>query len=1560
MRPRPLALFFLFLAASVCAHAQSFNLSTSKTFAPGEKPAIHLYTHDVESLEFRVYRIQDPVKFVENLRELHSFSSGNIGSYGPEYIDERTWLERFHDWKQQLWESIRFFFRRQFSRQARHSIRAKQTALSKSSRIVSEAEFAQIPILNQRQLVARWRQVVPATYVSDNNDLPIEQKLDAGLYLLEATDGHLKAYTLVTVTPMALVTRTSNGQVLAYATDRISGQPMEGVKVDAGFGQKAAASATTDASGMALLPITADKAHEDAFWVVGAKDKAIAVSTPGTWTLSNTWESKYVGYVYTERPVYRPTHTVHWKAIVREHAGNVLTPPKPGNLHVTISDATDKVIFDKQMPVSATGTVAGEMDLPRDAALGYYNIRVGDAPSQVFGSFHVEEYRKPEYRVTVTAGQRRVLQGATMPVTIDSRYFFGEPVANAKVKYRVYHERHYWWGESDDSSDGPGESDGGDNSYVGYADEEAEKTGKLDANGLLTIQVPTQVDEKKHGDYDYVVEAGVTDAANREITGRGRFLATYSTFRVNVEPLSYAVRAGEPARFRVTAMDYDNRPLATRTHVQLVYRHYDRGKVETTPGPAVDVTTDAGGQASGQLPVISPPYSSATLQATATAVQPGTRNPENETYLWIMGVGEQSWGDSSQNTQIVADKKSYAPGETAHLSLISEQPDFYALVLVEGDSLVRRQVLHSEGKTLSFDVPITPESQPNLNISAIFIKNNVLYQASRMLKVPPSQQQLQVEVTPSKEVFQPQQQATYNVTTRDFAGKPVSAEVSVGVVDEAIYSLYPDSNGDIVRALYPQRYSSSQLDSSLDYYFSGSAGEKSPMLAMRANRYRPQLAQVKPGNESKPRVRKAFPDTAYWQPSVHTDANGHATVTLTFPDSLTTWRATARAITTDSKAGSAISRVLVRKNVLVRMGSPRFLLKGDELTLPVIVHNYLDVPKEATISLAVEGLDNVLGNQQKLTIPSKGEVTALWRLRASRVGMAKLTATAITDAESDALEISFPIQPNGVARSIAPSGVLTGNTASVPINFPANTDVAAHSLRIDVSPTIAGSLFSALDYLTSYPYGCTEQTMSSFLPNVIVADTLNKLKVSSDINMEDLHAKMNAGLERLKDYQHQDGGWGWWKEDDSRIYMTAYVVAGLGAAAEVAPVSQDHRYMLNMGSSYLRQQLQQHPRMRPELRASVVYALAMANESDLKAALDAQYERRKDLDPEPLAMTGLAMLRTGDKRASELAALLKSKAQHQGDLVFWSSNYVPTLDTEYSNNAEATAYAVRLLAKVDANDAMLSSAAQWLMLARNSGGWWDSTEQTATALFGLTEYLAATKELTADSSVEVLLNGKSIAQRSFKAGASLTDNTLTLNLDAAQLAPNANNLQIVRKGGGRLYWSARGRYFSTEKKDYQSGSMTLNLTRDYFKLQPVQKDGKVVYMLVPLSGTAQVGDVLAVHEAIGGAPMKYLMLEDPIPAGTEFIKNEDSYTIEKKPGGWYWWYTRSEFRDDRAVFFSTDFNGRQEVFYLIRVVNPGVFQISPAHVEAMYQPNVSASSDALRLEVPQPSTGGPQ
>ena len=1533
------------------ARPVSFNLSTNRSFAPTEKPAIHLYAQNVDELEFRIYKVRDPAKFLGGLQDLHSFDNG-ASFLGRERIDERTWLERFHDWKHHLWFLVRRFFRSQFTAENRDRLRAKQASLARRSRIVGVAEFAQIPLLNDHQLVARWRQELPPTYISDSQELPIDP-LGAGLYLVEATDGHYKAYTLLMVSRMAMVTRTAGGTVLAYCVDRVTGAGIAGVPVKAGFGKKLQATGTTDADGLAPLKIAAPNPVPDSFWVVATSGEDVAVVTPGAYSLRGWQGSSFASYIYTDRPVYRPGHTVHWKGILRTKVENHLELPKITTIHVTIADQQDHALLEKDMALSAAGYVYGDFTLPATATLGYYSIRLRNGPASDdpdadagAASFRVEDYRKPEYQVRVSPAKPRLLQGETMPVVIDSRYFFGEPVANAAVKYRVYHAAHDWWDEEGIG----GDEEPGNDADLGYdASQQSEQTGKLDADGKLTIQVPTQyvANLSRPTDQDYTVEAGVTDQANREITGRGRFLATRGSFRIHVEPASYAIRAGESAVLNVTAVDYDNKPVQTSMHLQLVRHRYAGGKVQTTRGASIDVTTDAQGKGQGSIRV----DHSGSTEVEAAATTPEQRTVFDSTYLWVMGSNEEGWGGGSRAVQIIADKKTYAPGDTAHLSILSNVDSFHPLVIATGNTVEFQKVMFSPGKSLTFDLPITADAQPNLQVTATFIRNNQLYQADLSVKVPPVQQQLQIDITPDKQVFQPQQTAGYDVFARDWQGKPVSADFSFGVVDEAIYSLYPDSSGDMVRKLYPDRYTYAEVDNSLDYYFTGKAGPSSVMLAARKGRYQPQLAQVKPGNDVvQPKVRKAFPDTAYWSPSVHTDASGHAHVTLTFPDSLTTWRTTVHAITLDSKAGSAIDRVLVRKNIIVRIGTPRFLRQGDEITIPVIVHNYLDQAKQVQLSLDINGLDPVSGAPQSLTVPSKGEATALWRVKASRIGTARLLAKALTNEESDALELTFPVQPIGVPVTLNQSGALADNgEASATIDFPANSDAAAHTLHLEIAPSIAGSLFSALSYLTTYPYGCTEQTMSSFLPNLVVADTLKKLNLASVVSPADLQAKINAGLDRLNDLKHDDGGWGWWKEDATQVFMTAYVVSGLAQAKAAGYAkAQDN---LPGGVNYLQQQLKQHPRMIPELRAYVVYALSLAGAQGLGPSVDTLWSRRNDLSPEGLALTGMVMLRTGDARAAQIAQLLESKARHSGTLVSWPSGYNPLLEVPEDNSAESTAFALRFLVHADPKSPLLEGAAQWLVLNRDGGYWWNSTEQTAMVLFGLVDYLAASQELNADFDVDVMLNGASIGKHHFTAADATSGADLSLDVAAAQLHPGANVVQVSQQGTGRAYWSVQGKYYSTDQKAYQQGTLSLNVTRDYYKLTPITKDGQIVYRLDPLGGTVMIGDTLAVHLAVNGSPAKYLLIEDPIPAGTEFVQHAGSYNILDQPATWQYWYTRSEFYDDRAAFFATETSGRHESFYLLKVVNPGSFAISPANVQPMYQPGIQATSDLLHLQV---------
>ncbi len=149
-----------------------------------------------------------------------------------------------------------------------------------------------------------------------------------------------------------------------------------------------------------------------------------------------------------------------------------------------------------------------------------------------------------------------------------------------------------------------------------------------------------------------------------------------------------------------------------------------------------------------------------------------------------------------------------------------------------------------------------------------------------------------------------------------------------------------------------------------------------------------------------------------------------------------------------------------------------------------------------------------------------------------------------------------------------------------------------------------------------------------------------------------------------------------------------------------------------------------------------------------------------------------------------------------------------------------------------------------------------------------------------------------------------------------------------------------------------SGTFQLSTARQYYRLTPVQKNGRLLYHLDNLSGPVQVGDTLAVRITVGGNAWKYLMIEDPIPSGAESIARDDLYELDEQPTWWGRWYSDRELRDDRTTFFNMYFpQGQHEYVYLLKVVNPGVFRVSPTRVQPMYQPDYLFTSDALTVTV---------
>src|SRR5215471_5206317 len=172
------------------------------------------------------------------------------------------------------------------------------------------------------------------------------------------------------------------------------------------------------------------------------------------------------------------------------------------------------------------------------------------------------------------------------------------------------------------------------------------------------------------------------------------------------------------------------------------------------------------------------------------------------------------------------------------------------------------------------------------------------------------------------------------------------------------------------------------------------------------------------------------------------------------------------------------------------------------------------------------------------------------------------------------------------------------------------------------------------------------------------------------------------------------------------------------------------------------------------------------------------------------------------------------------------------LDFAADVTPEATAYAVKFLSHLRPQSPLLPKAALWLMNHRSQGWWWNSTKQTAMVIYGLTDYLKNTNELNPHLAVTVFVNDQPVLTKKLESADGIA--VPELRLEESRLHSGMNRIRIASTGIGRLYYSGRAEYFSTEEKMERTGGVALNLVREYFRLEPTRVGDRIVYDLVPL------------------------------------------------------------------------------------------------------------------------------
>jgi uncharacterized protein YfaS (alpha-2-macroglobulin family) len=446
-------------------------------------------------------------------------------------------------------------------------------------------------------------------------------------------------------------------------------------------------------------------------------------------------------------------------------------------------------------------------------------------------------------------------------------------------------------------------------------------------------------------------------------------------------------------------------------------------------------------------------------------------------------------------------------------------------------------------------------------------------------------------------------------------------------------------------------------------------------------------------------------------------------------------------------------------------------------------------------------------------------------------------------------------------------------------------------------------------------------------------ETMSTLGISSPELEKKLPPMVALGFNKLYGFQHSDGGWGWWKDDDTHPFLTAYVIYGF-YKAEKAGYKVD-KNVLARGLKSLEKQFAGEKDLN--IKAFMLYSLAIYGKADPKM-IAGVFDTKEKLNNYALALLALSCAETGDKaKALEVLPLLEKHAVKEGDYLWWKG------EDDYgwmSSNIETTCWVLAAYLALKPQSEETGRIMNWI-IRQKTGDYWICTKTTGYAVMALSGYLKNSGEMNADFDVTVKVNGINTGSFHFdKNSVFEPEKVLTISDISANggvaLKKGNNVVEIQKSGKGILYISADLNFYK-DNEPVPTGGKYFSITKTYWI-----KDGEKYKVLDRPVKTGE--EVLVELKILPDKNYQYIMVEDPLPSGFEV---KDIINLR----GYY--YSNAEKRDNRMVFFQTWMWSRSALIYsyLMRAERPGRLNVMPPKAELMYRPDVSGSGAPLKIEV---------
>ena len=1268
-------------------------------------------------------------------------------------------------------------------------------------------------------------------------------------------------------------------------------------------------------------------------------------------------------YLYTDKPIYRPTHEVFIKGIHRIGYDGSYEIYRDRRVNLKIYNSKNDEIFNEYLEINDFGTFNAKFVLSNESPLGMYRV-CADQYSCIY--FDVQEYVPAPFEVKVKSDKEEYISKDSVNLEIEANYYFGVPLEGGEVTYTISSQNYYFDRYTD------GYFNFGSRWYYwspySYGDKfilrdkvSLGSDGKANISQLIDFEQLFK-DREERKSKIIVVDVTVKNPQGQSVSEQKSFIVHAGLFYLGIKPDKSFFPRNESIGLKIKTVNTQGKGMSLRDIDLRLYEiswdynkrlgpdggyHYKWEKQRKLVTDYDNFSTNRNGDFSREIKI----GKEGIYELEASAADEIGNLVWASYQIYVFGEGRVSVRPT-ENTEleIEVEKINLSVGEEAKMVIKSPYQEAKALISIERGKIFSYQIREIKGNLYNYNFKIEEEYIPNVYASVLLLSSEPEIKFGKVeFQVNTDTREIEIGVNSNKTHYLPGEEVTLDITARDFRGQPVSAELSVSVVDLSVLALKGN----------PKK-------NPLIFFYGGF-----PLTVSTASNIKNILVETpiptKGGGgmaeEALARKKRGlFKETAFWEAVVTTDEKGKAQVKFTLPDNLTTWQTEALGLTKDTRLGVAYHEFLTKKELMVTPLKPRFVVPGDNFYIGAKVFNQSKGPQFLTVQFESQTLvskDNK--PERKLLLLSGKTKTIYFEVEAPshiQSGKHKFIISAKGQSLEDTVENSINITGDYTYEVTATSNYSSDAVVREYVFLPDNIVRDKGNLSIKTSATLAVFLSDSLNYLLVYPYGCSEQIASRLDGIAIVQKGLNLPNISEKFNLGKIIYRgqeysipelVEIGLSELYNNQQRNGGFSYWRGGKSDFHLTLHVVDTLyNLSLAGFDINQNS---LKRATNYLYKNITTNRDLYKDNNTVILAAYTLLKLPDftgnnvlrdkiIKIANDNSFIQDR-ISNTSLSYLAILLSEGGfspqlkDKIYNTLDNRIDIDARgaflERGKNVIWRY---------YETSIKNTALYLKALVADKRENPILEKVLRWILNSRAKDGAWGSTNNTVNAIDALADFLEWKRETESNFTLELLVNEEDKGSFDFKPETIFDQFRRDVSIEDLEFNKN-NTISFLKTNHNDL---PNNFYYDLALKYYLPANQIpprdegFSIVRELYRVD--DKENKN-----PLR-EAKVGDVLRVHlQFTVPERSNFLIIEDYIPAGFEIVNldlatEEKSLRLqEKELEGREFRPDFKEMHDDRVFLYKESvYPNVYEFDYYVRALIKGKFVHLPSHISEMYFP----------------------